>query len=353
VLFITDGEPTVGERNPDRLVAEMNAKRGRARLFTFGLGADVNATLLEQLALEGRGTAQFVRPEESVERAVSLVAGRLSGPVATDLVVSAGDNVRLKSVLPSGPIDLFDGQDAIVLARYQATGSAHLTFRGRTASGPVEWGQDVTFPERERGNPFVARLWATQRIGYLSADRRQHGPNPEVDDEIRSLGLRFGIPTELTSYLVQEPPVLAVGVPRRLGDNKQMLSEVVVSGSAQQFEQAKKASAARAATSLVYADSVVADRAGSAETRQAGGHTFWRRDSVWVDSRWQAGSRIVRVAPYSPAYFALLDAIPELRASFSVGDRVRVAGRAVQVEVAPDGVDHLTDAEVASVRADW
>src|SRR5207237_9272562 len=81
VLFITDGEPTVGERDPARIADEANRQRGTTRVFTFGVGADVNVTLLEQLALQGRGTAQFVRPDESVERAVSLVADRLVAAV--------------------------------------------------------------------------------------------------------------------------------------------------------------------------------------------------------------------------------------------------------------------------------
>ncbi|HTD61538.1 MAG TPA: VIT domain-containing protein [Gemmatimonadaceae bacterium] len=361
VLFITDGEPTVGERNTDKLVAGMVAKRGRTRLFTFGLGADVNTSLLEQLSLDGRGTAQFVRPDESVERAVSLVAGRLSGPVATDLVVHTDDNVQLKSQLPSGAIDLFEGQDAIVLARYTGTGSTHLTFRGHTASGPVEWSETVTFPDRERANPFVARLWATQRIGYLSADRHKHGANPEVDDEIRQLGMRFGIPTELTSYLVQEPQDVAANQPRRLGDSHLQLSQMVVTGvaggvpaapaPAQAFRAAKEASLARAATSLAVMDSVAAP--SLKKVVRSGGRTFWRQDSVWVDSRWRDGMRVVRVKPYSTAYFALLDAVPELKSAFAVGDAVRVAGRTVAIEVAGDGVEKLSDAEVASVRSDW
>src|SRR5579884_1994743 len=71
ILFVTDGEPTVGETSPDRLAEIATAANERAsvprRIFTFGLGSDVNVTLLEQLALQGRGTSQFVRPDESVE----------------------------------------------------------------------------------------------------------------------------------------------------------------------------------------------------------------------------------------------------------------------------------------------
>src|ERR1019366_1166719 len=72
VLFLTDGAPTVGETRPDVIVQRAADLRRQRRLFTFGIGADVNAALLEQLALQGRGTATFVRPEESVERAVGV-----------------------------------------------------------------------------------------------------------------------------------------------------------------------------------------------------------------------------------------------------------------------------------------
>ena len=39
VFFVTDGEPTVGERNADRIAALAARLRGRARVFTFGVGS--------------------------------------------------------------------------------------------------------------------------------------------------------------------------------------------------------------------------------------------------------------------------------------------------------------------------
>src|SRR6185503_4269469 len=53
VVFVTDGEPTVGERNPDAIAALAARRRGEARIFSVGVSADVNATLIEQLAVEG------------------------------------------------------------------------------------------------------------------------------------------------------------------------------------------------------------------------------------------------------------------------------------------------------------
>ncbi len=68
----------------------------------------------------------------------------------------------------------------------------------------MTWTSTVDFPDRDRQNSFVARLWATQRVGFLSAEKRNNGGSSEIDDEIRMLGERYGIPTEFTSYLVTE-----------------------------------------------------------------------------------------------------------------------------------------------------
>src|ERR687895_1941473 len=225
VLFMTDGELTVGERNPAAIAARAAHERGERRIFTFGVGTDVNAALIEQLAVEGRGTAQFVRPNESVERAVSIVASRLVDPVMTNVRVR-GTGVRLSRIHPEQPFDLFAGQDLVIFARYSGDGRGVVVFEGESRNNPVRWTTPVTFVERERGNSFVARLWATQRVGYLSAERRKSGGSREIDAEIRELGERYGIPTEFTSSFVRGPDMLAGNTARRMAARVDTVSRV-------------------------------------------------------------------------------------------------------------------------------
>jgi Ca-activated chloride channel family protein len=384
VFFVTDGEPTVGERNADRIATLASRLRGRARVFTFGVGADVNAALVEQLAVDGRGTAQFVRPDESVERAVSLVATRITSPIVTDVRVRA-DGVRLTKLHPSLPADIFAGQDLILVARYAGAGNGRIIVEGRTANGPVSWTEQVRFPDRERRNSFVARLWAAQRAGWLSAERRRNGASPELDDELRTLGTRYGIPTELSSYLVLEP---GMQVSRQLGNAQSQignaqaqLDQVVVTGTAaemrkdggrgspppmtapseptreKKFESAKTAAAQRAATTLSAVDSVGADFA-SATVRRVGTRTFVLSDGVWTDAGYTKATRTVRVQPYSAAYFALLERVDDLRAPFALMGAdgkpgVVVAGRAVAVVIAADGVDTLSARDITAIEAAW
>ena len=359
ILFLTDGQPTVGERDASVIASNVAKQRGSRRLFTFGVGADLNVSLIEQIALEGRGTASFVRPEESVERAVGIVASRLTSPLVTDVRVHA-DGVRLLKMHPSGPVDIFAGEDLVILARYDGSGNAVLRFEGQTTSGPVNWSSRVYFPERSRENPFVARLWATQRVGYLSAEKRKHGGSQEINDEIRDLGERFGIPTEFSSYLVVEP---GMNQRRRIADQANIgLSQVVVTGSgttraaaaapAVQFEAAKSAAAQRSATSISAADSASGVR-DDGNVRRAGNVTFVLREGVWTDVRYKNSGTLLRVKPFSDAYFRLLELQPDLREPFSVGERVIIAGRSMAIELTSSGEDQLTDRDITLLRDRW
>lgn len=364
LVFVTDGEPTVGERNADRIAAMASQARGETRIFSVGVSADVNATLIEQLAVEGRGTAHFVRNDESVERTVSLLASRLTAPVLTNVRVHA-DGVRLTQVLPAGPIDVFAGQDVVILARYEGDGRARVELRGDSPDGPVTWSTDARFAERDRANPFVARLWAAQRIGWLAAEKRRGGGGAELDGEIRSLGERYGIPTEFSSYLVVEPGMQVAqrdqAVPltdpgRRRGDAANAVTGSSAASmpapavaSEARFEAARAAAGQREMKSAASLD----DAERSSGQRRVGERLFTLANGVWTDTRFRAPLRKVTVKPYSPAYFALMQQIDQLAPVFALGDRVVVAGQRVAIELAPDGLERLDPAALSAVRRDW
>ncbi len=365
VLFLTDGEPTVGERDPQALITLASSLRGARHVFTFGLGADVNASLLEQVALQGHGATSFVRPEEDIERAVSVVASRLRDPVLTDVRVEA-EGIALSSVTPTMIPDLFAGQSIVLLGRYQGSGHATVRVSGRTAHGPASWTHEAEFPARSTDNSFIPRLWATQRIGWLTAERRAHGPSPEVDGEIKELGERYGIPTELTSYLVREPVTVGVTMPlppptssvSRRGD----VTALAAAPSREiRFEEAKQATAMRASSSLAAADSAADAYAAaspqSPAVRRIGNRVFERQSdsSSWMDRGYTAGTRRIRIQAYSAAYFEVLDTLPELRDAFALGDHVVVAGRALAIEVTTDAgaQAELDAADRTALRENW
>lgn len=354
VLFLTDGAATVGERNPDQLAAMAARQRGTQRVFTFGVGSDVQAAMLERIALEGHGTAHFVQPNEDVEHAVGVVAQRLTAPVATNVRL-VSDGIAVRQIQPDGPQDLFAGQDLTLFVRYRGSGATTLTFEGDSPDGAVRWSDRVTLPERSRDNSFVAKLWAVQRVGWLSAERRRTGPSAELDNELRDLGTKYSIPTELTSYLVVEPGMSAPSAPQLQSLNR-------ANAPASAFEAARAAADQRATKSLADAAGAAGSLAGGgrggrraeeAAARQVGDRTFMLKEGRWLDARYRDQVRRVSIKPFSSAYFTLIEKLPELKAMFALGDQVTVAGRNVTLLLDAQGAEQLSAAELAAVIRDW
>lgn len=226
--------------------------------------------------------------------------------------------------------------------------------------GPVSWESVVEFPDRERGNNFIPRLWATQRVGWLSAEKRRNGGSREVDDEIRMLGERYGIPTEFSSYLVLEPGMVADGLnapARRMGRGGSVMGTPPPAAPREEaqrrdFEAAKRASAQRAATSMAEADAslMLEQSARGVTLRRVGDRVLVLTDGVWTDGRARDTMKTFRIKPFSPAYFKVLEILPDLRELFAVGDRVRVAGRSIVIETEESGAERLSDAELQSIQ---
>jgi hypothetical protein len=349
------------------MAAEANAHAEEPRrIFTFGLGSDVNVGLLEQLALQGRGTSQFVRPDESVERMVGIVADRLVGPLLTDVRVHVDGDVRLSRMLPGETTDIFADRDLSLVARYSGHGRARVVVEGRRGTTPVTWTSTVDFPDRDRENSFVSRLWATQRVGYLSAEKRTNGGSSEIDDEIRSLGERYGIPTEFTSYLVTERQDLPVRTAMMGAGGGQVAAMAPAAmnfrkdAASLAFEAAKVASAQRSMSNVAAIDSLslangrpMRDKDEARATRRVDGRTFVLHDGAWTDVRYHAGMQVTTIKPYSKAYFDLLQQVPELKPVFALGDRVIVVGKTRAIRVDDSGVAEMTPSAIVALVSGW
>lgn len=378
VLLVTDGQPTTGMRALE-ILDSTRSWRGEARLFTFGVGADVDASLVEQLALGGRGAAQFVRPEESVERAVSLLAQRLAAPLLSNVKVTVDGGTLRQLYAPNG-VDLMAGQELVFLARYTGSTTGQVRVSGTSGGELRVVRASYSFGARDTANAFVPRLWAVQRVAALDAERRRRGPNAEIDDELRLLGERYGVPTPLTSYLVLEPnadlvrqapgvanaaTIPARGSARgavRVASASDASAKSTPAPAAVAFESARRAAEQRAVVSLSAADQMLADRGASGEadgrSRVVAGRLFDLIDSTWTDRRLLADSAwraevTVHVRPFSAAWTALAQAIPSLREPLALGDRVKVRGARAVIEVSPRGVETLDRATIDRLVSRW
>ena len=219
VVFLTDGQPTLGVTDTPSILDQVRkAAAGRIRIFSFGVGENVNTHLLDQLAGENGGVSQYVAPKEDIEVKVSAFYDKISLPVLTEPKVTV-DKIKVREVHPQRLLDLFAGSQILIAGRYEGKGDAAIRLTGEVNGRKVEHIFEGTFPERNAENEFVPRIWATRRIGYLLDQIRLKGENSELKDEVVRLGKEYGVMTPYTAYLVVEDnqprpaTVPAAGVP--------------------------------------------------------------------------------------------------------------------------------------------
>jgi Ca-activated chloride channel family protein len=201
VIFLTDGQPTVGETNEDRIVASADAG---ARVFCFGIGNDVNTHLLDKIVERTRAASQFVLPGEDLEVKVSAFFTKIKEPLLTNLKVAWPEGVRVSKLYPSPLPDLFRGDQLVLAGRYSGSGEGDLVLEGTINGQPRRITQRVKFPDNASGNDFIPQLWATRRVGFLLDEIRLRGESKELRDEVVDLARRYAIVTPYTSYLIVE-----------------------------------------------------------------------------------------------------------------------------------------------------
>lgn len=213
VVFITDGRPTLGNRNTEDLVKVATEKNpGRARVFTFGVGFDLDVQLLDKIAAATNASRDYLMPEEDLEIVTSRFFRKVSQPVLTDVKVELGSGVH--DVYPSNIGDLFAGGQVVLMGRYAESGHRVIRLKGKMNGSEVVHEYEGVFADTERAG-YLPRLWAHRKVAYLLDEIRLNGEDKELIDEIVRLATKFAIVTPYTAGLVVEESEMLDGAVAR------------------------------------------------------------------------------------------------------------------------------------------
>lgn len=337
VLFLTDGLPTVGKTNESVILTDTaSANSKSARIFAMGIGYDVNVRLLDKLVGQNRGVSNYVKEREPLESKISSLYNKLKNPVMTDLAVTFS-GVRTTMTYPQAVPDLFDGDQILLVGRYDRPGTTNVTVTGNYMgkSQKFEYAADLARLSDKFSNAFVEQLWAVRRIGFLLDQIQLNGQSAEVVDELVRLSKLYGIITPYTSFLADERTDLSSreGL-RRQGEIAAKYLDATVTGGAGQMNannravlnqaaQAPPPSAAgsgggRGGVTVIGQSSVAGYESNQAErlanVQSVGNRALYRRGQQWIDSaladkpvdRLNAEARTV--AQFSEEYFRLVAA---------------------------------------------
>jgi len=369
LFFLTDGVPTIGQTDPGALLRKAAADNAslRARVFSFGVGSDVNTLLLDKLAEGGRGARDYVAPNEDIEAKVSSLYEKVARPALTDVKLE-WNGVEVDQVFPKPVPDLFHGGELALYGRFRAGGKGTLVVTGKANGKPTRFEFPVELPAENSRNAFLPRLWAARKIGHeLDLIRLSGRPaDPEVVTSIVRLAKKHGIVTPYTSFLVTEE---GTDLRRAEDEGRRRFSALSASAARSGFsggagagaeaqadsmnfrEMASPSVAAvRGAKSAAYAPAMALDKLEAAAlaenkqkgfasvgTRTIGGKTFYDRGGTWVDADAEAPEasslRTKTIVARSAAYFELLSKDPGLARYLALGSDVTVLHRGVVYKI--------------------
>lgn len=310
VLFLTDGLPTVG-RTSEAVIRDMaaTANRYEKRIFTFGVGVDVNTPLLEKIASQSRAASTFVLPSEDVEVKVGQVFKRLAGPVLASPRLEAsssdGPGPRVTDVLPAQIPDLFEGDQLVLLGRYAGEGPVSFRLTGNYLGAARTFTFTFGLDKATTRNSFVPRLWASRRIAVLVDAVRQLGagdgraPSPsaiasdprlkELTDEIVRLSTQYGILTEYTAFLAREGTNLSDRRAVLAAANSNLVNRAIETRSGLSSVNQSLNNAYQSRQTLLNGRNSFYDenmqRSQTVAVQQVNDRAFFQRQNRWVDSR--------------------------------------------------------------------
>ena len=322
-IFLTDGVPTSGETRESAIRSSVvAANKHRRRIFSFGVGFDVNAPLLTSVANATRATATFVFPKENVETKVSEVFRRLSGPVLADPQLATLDATgsvttrAIRELLPAEMNDVFDGDQIVLLGQYQDNQPLHFRVSGNYLGTPRTFDLKFDLSKATTRNSFVPRLWASRKIARLvetiseagadvaGATVPRGGRTPIVSNHVSAAGMdpkmkelvneivrlstEYGVLTEYTAFLATDGTDFskrdAINEKASLFlMNNAQLTRSGQGGVTQGVNMSAQRTQASANRSNFFFNQN-AERVEITNVQQITDRTFFRRNNRWVDS---------------------------------------------------------------------
>lgn len=358
VVFITDGKPTIGERDDLKLVAGLDSSLiAGKRIFTFGIGYDINIHLLDKIALKTGGVRNYSPPNSEIEVNISSFFEKIEFPILTDVTVSTSGNIKFSKAYPNTKIDIFKGGVLTLAGLIEEGSSGKIIIKGKRNGKEVKFEKDVTISNDDTYT-FIPVIWSMRRVGHLLDLIRLNGESKELIDEVVYLAKKYGLITPYTAYLILEDEQLT-GTPRpplapNLKDaggfpeaNPQVFKE--------EFDGMKnkegKGSTTASETIRDYsgADQVnhrdwekrnvdKDNKSGQYQTinlTDAAGRAFYENNGIWIDSKLekQGNMKLKKIKFESSEYFELAFSDKEAAQVLSLGRNVRFAYKGEIIEV--------------------
>lgn len=215
VTFMTDGY--VG--NDLEIQGLVRKYRGSSRWFSFGTGGSVNRSLIEGIAREGGGEAEYVPLNANTKDIAAKFYARISTPVLADVRVSF-EGLQTSEVYPAALTDLWAQRPVCLTGRFRKPGQGTVVLSGLRRGMPYEKRFEVCFPSDGNQDSSIGSMWARAKCDDLLARDFLGAHQGELKKELKQMivatALEHHIMTPYTSFLAVETKRRVEGVPEKV-----------------------------------------------------------------------------------------------------------------------------------------
>lgn len=202
MIFLTDGKPTWGETDVNKILENTGqANQSDVRIFSFGIGSEINRSFLTSLSTGNHGYAKFIASDDSIALVVQDHFKRISKPILRDIRVKM-DGLDAWDTYPKVLGDLYWGSQLVQLGLYRNSGPINVSLKGYYRSDSVTYSKTINFPDTVGGHRFVPRLWAKAKINNLLQMIETYGETDELVNQVIDLSLRFQVLTKYTAFYI-------------------------------------------------------------------------------------------------------------------------------------------------------
>ncbi|XDV51336.1 hypothetical protein PO909_020225 [Leuciscus waleckii] len=211
LILLTDGDPTSGETNKERIIANVKEAIGlKFPLYCLGFGYDVNFDFLTKMSLENGGVARRIYEDSDADLQLQGFYDEVAVPLLTDIQLKYTGGTNLTKTSFSL---YFNGSEIVVSG--QITDNSVESFTTEVIA--VSKGSNVTYQETvmakdpsdvpPENEDFMPRLWAYLTVKQILERQvllKGQGKEDEKKEALK-LSLKYQFVTSLTSMVVTKP----------------------------------------------------------------------------------------------------------------------------------------------------
>uniref|UniRef100_A0A8C3A1F4 Inter-alpha-trypsin inhibitor heavy chain family member 6 n=1 Tax=Cyclopterus lumpus TaxID=8103 RepID=A0A8C3A1F4_CYCLU len=221
VIFLTDGEATIGVTAGDTILSNAKKALGSSSLFGLAFGDDADFLLLKRLSLDNRGVARMVYEDADAALQLKGFFDEVASPLLSDIQLSYLDDQAFDITHALFP-NYFQGSELVVAGRVKpGVNDFKVSMSATDLKQRVKLENDVLITNGSAESldcsgglkgisSFVRRLWAYFTIKELLL-AKLNATDPATQrllaEKATNLSLKYNFVTPVTSLVVVKPDV--------------------------------------------------------------------------------------------------------------------------------------------------